>query len=178
MILNAISATCTPEDMGMSFSDNLWIWPIPAGPHGRVGLEHVMGCYVIWKFAKNKAAASKFLVDLCVNYKQATTASKLYNFPSFPGAYPFSKIKAAAKADTHKPRGKYTILNTIAEKYTHNVGYPGSSNAAINEIFVTYLIPQMFAEVAQGKMSAADAASAANKEMTGIYRKWKRKGKL
>ncbi len=178
MILNAISATRTPEDMGMSFSDNLWIWPIPAGPHGRVGLEHVMGCYVIWKFAKNKAAASKFLVDLCVNYKQATTASKLYNFPSFPGAYPFSKIKAAAKADTHKPRGKYTILNTIAEKYTHNVGYPGSSNAAINELFVTYLIPQMFAEVAQGKMSAADAASAANKEMTGIYRKWKRKGKL
>ncbi len=178
MILNAISATRTPEDLNLPFSDNLWIWPIPSGPHGRFGLEHVRGCSVIWKFAKNKPAATKFLVDLCVNYKQATTASKLYNFPSFPGAYPFAKIKAAAKADTHKPRGKYTILNTIAEKYTHNVGYPGTSNAAINELFVTYLIPQMFAEVAQGKMSAADAASAANREMTGIYRKWKRRKKL
>jgi multiple sugar transport system substrate-binding protein len=178
MILNAVSATRTPEDLGLPFSDDLWIWPIPAGPHGRFGLEHVMGCYVIWKFAKNKPAATKFLVDLCVNYKQATTASKLYNFPSFPGAYPFAKIKAAAKADTHKPRGKYTILNTIAEKYTHNVGYPGTSNAAINELFVTYLIPQMFAQVAQGKMSADDAVSAANRQMTGIYRKWKRRGKL
>jgi multiple sugar transport system substrate-binding protein len=178
MILNAVSATRTPEDLGLPFSDNLWIWPIPAGPHGRFGLEHVMGCYVIWKFAKNKAAASKFLVDLCVNYKEATTASKLYNFPSFPGAMPFEKIYAAAKADTHKPRGKYTVLTTIAKKYTHNVGYPGTSNAAINELFVTYLIPQMFAEVAQGKMSADDAVSAANRAMTGIYRKWKRRGKL
>jgi multiple sugar transport system substrate-binding protein len=178
LILNAISATRTPEDMGMSFSDNLWIWPIPSGPHGRLGLEHVMGVYVIWKFAKNKAAASKFLVDLCTTYKEATTASKLYNFPSFPGAMSFDKIYAAAKSDAHKPRGKYTVLTTIAKKYTHNVGYPGTSNAAINEIFTTYLIPQMFAQVAQGKMSAQDAVNAANRQMTGIYRKWKRRKKL
>jgi len=178
MILNAISATRTPEDQHLPFVDNLWIWPIPAGPHGRFGLEHVMGCYVVWKFAKNKPAAEKFLADLIINYKQATMASKLYNFPSFPGAFPFNSIKSVAKNDAHKPRGKYTILNTIAEKYTHNVGYPGFSNAAINEIFTTYLIPQMFAEVAQGKMSAQDAVDAANRQMTGIYRKWKRRKKL
>jgi multiple sugar transport system substrate-binding protein len=178
MILNAISATRTPEDQHLPFVDNLWIWPIPAGPHGRFGLEHVMGCYVVWKFAKNKPAAEKFLADLIINYKQATMASKLYNFPSFPGAFPFNSIKGVAKTDAHKPRGKYTILNTIAEKYTHNVGYPGFSNAAINEIFTTYLIPQMFAEVAQGKMSAQDAVNAANRQMTGIYRKWKRRKKL
>jgi len=178
MILNAISATRTPEDQHLPFVDNLWIWPIPAGPHGRFGLEHVMGCYVVWKFAKNKPAAEKFLADLIINYKQATMASKLYNFPSFPGAFPFNSIKSVAKNDAHKPRGKYTILNTIAEKYTHNVGYPGFSNAAINEIFTTYLIPQMFAEVAQGKMSAQDAVNAANRQMTGIYRKWKRRKKL
>jgi multiple sugar transport system substrate-binding protein len=178
MILNAISATRTPEDQHLPFVDDLYIWPIPAGPHGRLGLEHVMGCYVVWKFAKNKPAAAKFLADLIINYKQATDASKLYNFPSFPGAYPFSKIRAAAKADTHKPRGKYTILTTIAEKYTHNIGYPGTSNAAINELFVTGLIPAMFAQVAQGKMSADDAVSAANRQITGIYRKWKRRGKL
>jgi multiple sugar transport system substrate-binding protein len=178
MILNAISATRTPEDQHLPFVDDLWIWPIPSGPHGRFGLEHVMGCYVIWKFAKNKPAAEKFLADLIINYKEATNASKLYNFPSFPGAYPFSAIRAAAKADTHKPRGKYTILTTIAEKYTHNVGYPGFSNAAINELFTTYLIPQMFAQVAQGKLSAQDAVNAAHRQMTGIFRKWKRRGKL
>ena len=47
MILNAISATRTPEsDQQLPFADDLWIWPIPSGPHGRFGLEHVMGCYV------------------------------------------------------------------------------------------------------------------------------------
>jgi multiple sugar transport system substrate-binding protein len=178
MILNAISATRTPESLGLPFADDLWIWPIPKGPHGRYGLEHVMGCYVVWKFGKNISGAQKFLADLCINYKQATTASKLYNFPSFPGAYPFKSIYKAAKADTHKPHGKYNVLTKIAESYTHNVGYPGFSNAAINEIFTTYLIPQMFAQVAQGKMSAADAASAAQQQMAPIFQKWRDKGKI
>jgi multiple sugar transport system substrate-binding protein len=178
MILNAISATRTPEDQKLPFADDLWIWPIPKGPHGRYGLEHVMGCYVVWKFAKNIPAAKKFLADLCINYKQATTASKLYNFPSFPGAYPFKSIYKAAKADTHKPRGKYNVLTKIAESYTHNVGYPGFSNAAINEIFTKYLVPQMFAQVAQGKMSAADAASAAQTQMAPIFAKWRAAKKI
>jgi multiple sugar transport system substrate-binding protein len=178
MILNAISATRTPEDQHLPFADDLAIWPIPIGPHGRLGLEHVMGCYNIWKFAANKQAASQFLVDLCVNYKAATDASKLYNFPSFPGAYPFKAIRKTAAADTHKPRGKYTILTTIAEKYTHNIGYPGTYNAAMDEVFTKYLIPQMFAQVSQGKMSAADSVRSTNAQVKDIYRKWKAAGKI
>jgi multiple sugar transport system substrate-binding protein len=178
MILNAISATRTPEDQHLPFADDLAIWPIPIGPHGRFGLEHVMGCYNIWKFAQNKENASQFLVDLCVNYKQATDASKLYNFPSFPGAYPFKAIRKAAAADTHKPRGKYTVLTTIAEKFTHNIGYPGTTNAAMDEVFSKYLIPQMFAQVSQGKMSAADSVKSVNSQVKDIYAKWKERGKL
>ena len=106
------------------------------------------------------------------------SVSALRNGPSFPGAYPFKSIYKAAKVDTHRPHGKYNVLTKIAESYTHNVGYPGTSNAAINEIFTTYLIPQMFAQAAQGKMSAQDAVNAANRQMTGIYRKWKRRKKL
>ncbi|HEY1368865.1 MAG TPA: extracellular solute-binding protein [Gaiellaceae bacterium] len=178
LILNAISATRTPEDQNLPFANDLWIWPIPKGPKGRLGLEHVMGVYSIWKFAKNKAAAEKFIADLCINYKQATTASKLYNFPSFPGAYPINQIRKAAAADKHKPLGKYTILTTIAQKYTHNVGYPGYTNAAIDEIFNKFLIPTMFAQVSQGKMSAADAVAAAEREMKPIFASWKAKGKI
>jgi multiple sugar transport system substrate-binding protein len=178
MILNAISATRTPEDQHLSFSDDLAIWPIPIGPNGRLGLEHVMGAYSIWKFAQNKQNAQQFLVDLCVNYKQATDASKLYNFPSFPGAYPFKAIRKTAAADTHKPRGKYTVLTTIAEKYTHNIGYPGTTNAAMDEVFSKYLIPQMFAQVSQGKMSAADSVRSTNAQVKQIYAKWKARGKI
>jgi multiple sugar transport system substrate-binding protein len=176
MILNAISATRTPEDEDLPFSKDLWIWPIPAGPHGRIGLEHVMGTYVIWKFAKNKTNAMQFLIDLCVNYKQATLASKLYNFPSFPGAFPFDQIRKAAAADTHPPKGKYTILTTIAEKYTHNIGYPGTTNAAIDEIFSKYMIPAMFAQVSQGKLSAEDSVRDTMSVIKDIYAKWRKRG--
>jgi multiple sugar transport system substrate-binding protein len=178
MILNAISATRTPESLHLPFSDNLWIWPIPSGPHGRFGLEHVMGAYSIWKFAQNKENAEKFLADLCINYKQATTASQLYNFPSFPGAFPFKEIRKAAAADPHKPAGKYSILTTIAEKYTHNIGYPGTTNAAIDEIFSKYLIPQMFAQVSQGKLSAKDSVRDTMSVVKGIYAKWRKRGKI
>jgi multiple sugar transport system substrate-binding protein len=178
LILNAISATRTPEDLNLPFANNLWVWPIPAGPHGRLGLEHVMGVYSIWKFAKNKENAEKFLVDLCSNYRQATTASKLYNFPSFPGAFPFKAIRKAAAADAHKPSGKYTILTTIAQNYTKNIGYPGTTNAAMDQVFSSYLIPQMFAQVSQGKLSAADSVSAIDKQVRNIYSQWRARGKL
>jgi multiple sugar transport system substrate-binding protein len=178
MILNAISATRTPEAQNLPFSKDLWIWPIPHGPYGRYGLEHVMGCYNIWKFSQNQENAHKFLVDLCVNYKQATLASQLYNFPSFPGAFPFKQIRKAAQGDKNKPNGKYTILTTIAEKYTHNIGYPGTTNAAMDEVFSKYLIPQMFAQVSQGKMSAADSVSSINSQVKDIYAKWKARGKI
>ena len=71
-----------------------------------------------------------------------------------------------------------TILGTIAKRYTHNVGYPGFSNAAIDEIFNTNLIPQMFAQVAQKKMTASDAASAAQHAMAPIFRKWRSRKKI
>ena len=178
MILNAVSATRTPEAQHLPFSDDLMIWPIPIGPHGRLGLEHVMGCYNIWKFAQNQDNASQFLVDLCVNYKQATDASQLYNFPSFPGAYPFKAIRKTAAADPHKPHGKYTVLTTIAEKFTHNIGFPGTYNAAMDEVFTKYLIPQMFAQVSQGKLTAADSVSQTNAQVKQIYAKWKAAGKI
>jgi multiple sugar transport system substrate-binding protein len=178
LILNAISATRTPEDLSLPFADQLYIYPIPKGPVQRLGLEHVMGCYSIWKFAQNKAAAKKFMADLEINYKEAFMASKFYNFPTFPGALPFKRIQRLAASDTHKPRGKYQVLTTIAQKYTVNPGYPGYTNAAFSEVFGKFLIPKMFAEVSQGKMSAADSVSAADKEIKSIYAKWRRLGKI
>jgi multiple sugar transport system substrate-binding protein len=171
MILNAISATRTPEDLKLPFADDLWIWPIPKGPHMRMGLEHVMGVYVIWKFAKNKGPAKRYLADMAINYQQHFAASKFYNFPTFPGAV--KNIQRQLAQDKHKPLGKYTILGKIAQKYTANVGYPGYSNAAVSEIFNTFLIPQMFAEVAQDKMTPADAARSAQSQFRTIYKKWR-----
>ena len=67
---------------------------------------------------------------------------------------------------------------TIAEKYTNNPGYPGNTNAAIDEIFNKFLIPQMFAEVAQGKRTAEDAARVYDRSFRGIFQKWRNRGKI
>jgi len=178
LILNAISATRTPEAQNLPFSKDLWIWPIPIGPHGRLGLEHLMGCWSIWKFAQNKANAHKFLVDLLLEAKTATLQSQLYNFPTFQNAFPFKAIRKTAAADTHPPHGKYTILTTIAERYTHNIGYPGTTNAAIDEVFSTFLIPSMFAQVSQGKLSAEDSVRQTQAQVKAIFAKWKARGKI
>ena len=104
--------------------------------------------------------------------------SKFYNFPAWTGAIKggFKTIRKMTAADKHKPLGKYTVLTTIAEKYTTNIGYPGFSNAVIDEIFTTSLVPQMFAQVAQGKLAPADAVSSFDKQFKRIYRKWKSQG--
>jgi len=176
LILNAISATRTPEQLNLPFSDQLYIWPIPSGPNGRLGLEHLMGCWSIWKFAQNKENAQRFLIDLLKAGKQATIQSQLYNFPVFDKTFPFPAIRKTAAADPHKPHGKYTVLTTIAEKYTHNIGYPGTMNPAMDEVFSTFLIPTMFAQVSQGKMSAEDSVASTKSQINAIYQKWEGRG--
>jgi multiple sugar transport system substrate-binding protein len=179
LALNAISIARSAEQGGnTALSDDTWIWPIPAGPGGRIGNEHVMGVYVIWKFAQNKAAAKKFLVDQQLAYRQHFLNSQFYNFPAWTGAIKggFKQIHKLCAQDKHKPLGKYTILATIAEKYTTNVGHPGYANAVIDEAFNTFLIPQMFAEVAQDKMTAQDAVKAMQSQYMRLYRKWRNQG--
>ena len=63
-------------------------------------------------------------------------------------------------------------LTTIAEKYTTNPGHPGNSTPVMDEIYNTFLIPQMFAQVAQGKSSPADAVASFASKAQSIYRKW------
>jgi multiple sugar transport system substrate-binding protein len=176
LALNAISIPRSAESTNPDLAKNIGLLPIPAGPNGRLGLEHVMHTYMIWKFASNKKMAVKFLVELEIKYRGAFEASKFYNFPSFPASV--RNVPVRLGRDPHPPLGKYKILQTISEKYTKNVGYPGFSNAAIGEIFDTFLIPQMFAEVAQGKRTPDDAARAYQRRINTVFTKWRKRGKI
>ncbi len=176
MAFNAISISRSAEDQNPALARNTAIAPVPRGPVQRLGLEHVMGVYTIWKFSKNQRLAKRFIADLEINYQQAFKNSKYYNFPAWRGAV--KNYTRQLAADSHAPRRKYVVLDQIARKYTTNVGYPGFSNAAVDEIFNKWLIPQMFAEVAQGKSSPAEAARAADREFKQIFAKWRRRGKI
>jgi multiple sugar transport system substrate-binding protein len=178
LIMNAISPIRRAEDLGMPFADDLWIWPVPHGPGGRVGLGQYTSVYSVWKFARNRDAAERFLADLCLVSSEAVPASSFFNFPSFPGAHPLTQIYSAAAADPRAPKGKYSILTTVASRYTQNVGFPGHANAAVQETLDRHLIPRMFAEVVRGRMSAADSVRATATQMRAIWRKWRAAGKV
>jgi multiple sugar transport system substrate-binding protein len=179
LAVNAISIARSAEDSGnTALSDDTWIRPIPRGPVRALGNEHVMGVFFIWKFAQNKETAKKYIIDQQLGYRDHFIQSKFYNFPAWTNAVRggFRTMNRMAAADPHKPRGKYTILTTIARRYTTNVGYPGFANAAVGDIFNQFLIPQMFAQVVQGKMTPQDAARSMQGQFSSIYAKWRAQG--
>jgi multiple sugar transport system substrate-binding protein len=178
LAVNAISIRRTAEDRGLALVDDTWLAPIPRGPVSRLGNEHVMGIYFIWKFAKNKAAAKRFLVDQQLGYREHFRQSKFYNFPAWTNSIKggFKTIRRLTNQDRRRPLGQYNILASIAENNTTNVGYPGYGNAAIGEIWSLYLVPQMFAQVAQGKMTPQEAAKAADRQFKSIFKKWRDQG--
>jgi multiple sugar transport system substrate-binding protein len=178
LVMNAISAIRRAEDLGIPFSKDLWLWPVPHGPSGRIAVGQYTSVYAIWKFAKNRDAAERFIADLCIASSDAIAASAMFNFPTFPGAAPWSEIYATAAKDKRLPKGKYSILTTIASKYTRNAGYPGHFNAAVQEVLDTYLVPRMFAQVSQGRMTPEESVRAAGAEAKHIWAKWRNAGKV
>jgi multiple sugar transport system substrate-binding protein len=102
------------------------------------------------------------------NYNDAFLASEFYNFPSFPKSV--TDLRGKLAADKHNPQ-QYLIL-ADAEKWSAYPGYPGHTTAAIDEVFNTFVIPNMFARVAKGEQSAEDSAKQAEAEMQRIFAKW------
>ncbi len=175
LALNAISITREAEVKGMTdISGKIQLAKALKGPVRAIGLEHVMDCYVVWKFAENIEGAKKFLIDYVGNFKQAFLAGQFYDFPCFPKTVPDLK-QIIAKDDRAHPPDKYKVLEDVLNWAT-NVGYPGYANAAIDEIFNTWVINVMFAKAASGAVSPEDALKEADAACRRIFGKWKEKG--
>jgi multiple sugar transport system substrate-binding protein len=171
---NAISITRTAEKIDPEMEKKIWLAKAPKGPVRRMGLEHVMNVYVIWKFAENIEGAKKFLIDYVSNFKTAFLASEYYNFPCFAKTVPDIK-KLVAHDKKAQPPDKYKVLEDVLDWAT-NVGYPGYANAAIDEIFGTWVISTMFGRAASGMLSPEDALKAADKKVQAVFKKWRARG--
>jgi multiple sugar transport system substrate-binding protein len=133
--------------------------------------EHVMDCYVIWKFAENKEGAKQFLIDYIDSFHDAFVNSEFYNFPCFPQTVP-DLTKLVANDPKGQPNDKYKLL-ADAPKWSTNVGYPGYATAGIDEVFNSFVIPTMFAKVARGQETPENAAKAAEQEIKRIFERRK-----
>ena len=172
--LNAISITRVAEKENPDISKKIQLTKALQGPARAIGLEHVMQCYVVWKFAENIEGAKKFLIDYTTNFRQAFLAGEFYDFPSFPRAVPDLKKLIANDPKAH-PADKYKVLEDALEWAT-NVGYPGYANAAIDEIYGTWVLNVMFAKAASGSATPEEALKEADAACKRIFAKWKEKG--
>ena len=176
LTLNAISVTRTGENEKIAVADQISLLPPARGPADHRGTMHLMNAYVIWKFSRNVELAKRFLVDLTLESRNAFLASRFYNFPTFPQLVP--DMSALLGNDPKAmPTDKYKVMHDAAN-WTVNVGYPGYSNAAGDEIFSTWLIPRMFADAASGKLTPAAALDTYAGQIEAIFAKWKQQGKV
>jgi multiple sugar transport system substrate-binding protein len=195
-ILNSISAYRSAQNTVPEVAKDVFFTPALKGPTGTAwASEHVIYVSVVPKFAQQPDLAKQFLVDLCANYDEAMWASKLYNSPSFfstaiPGGKRGYPDVAGAKklsdlfhawfnrdpfALPGEATGKLKVLEG-AQEWSTNIGHPGPASPAIGEIFGTFVIPNMFAKVAQGKQGAEDAVKEAAAECRKIFQKWRTQG--
>lgn len=176
LVLNAISITRTAENDKMPIGAKIALAKAAKGHVRRIGLEHVMNCYVVWKFADNVDGAKKFLVDYIDNFKKGFLASEFYNFPCFSKTVP--DLKQLISNDPKAvPHDKYAVLDDVVSWAT-NVGYPGYATAAIDETFSTWVINTMFAKAATGAETPENAMAQAETAMKAIWEKWKDKGMI
>jgi multiple sugar transport system substrate-binding protein len=174
LALNAISITRTAEKDNPDISKKIQLTKALRGPARAIGLEHVMQCYVTWKFSENIEGAKKFLIDYTTDFAQAFRAGEFYDFPSFEKTVPDLQKLIANDPKAH-PADKYKVMDDVLNWAT-NVGYPGYANAAIDEIFGTWVLNVMFAKAASGSASPEEALREADTACKRIFGKWKEKG--
>ena len=175
LIVNGVSALRLIEAQDPELASKIQLGPMLGGPAGARS-PYFTGVYVVWKFTGNAELASRFLVDLAVNYREAFVRSEFYKMPPFPGAVRDLGDLVVDDARA-KPAGKYGLL-AEASQWSTNLGHPGHANAAVGEVFNRHVIARMFASAARGVSTAEEAVERAAAEAATIFDKWRERGKI
>jgi multiple sugar transport system substrate-binding protein len=178
-ILNSISAYRTAAAVDPAVADDIHFLPALKGPTD-IGVvsEHLIPTYFVPTHAANPDAAKEFILYLVANYNQAVFNSALYNFPAFSSTAP-QLFAEGGWLDVDpfgsRPVDKLKLLKE-AESWSTVIGHPGPANAAIGEVFGTFIIPNMYAKAARGEMTPEEAVAEAESLMIPIFDNWRSQG--
>jgi hypothetical protein len=104
--------------------------------------------------------------------------SKLYTFPAFFDTTP-QLLEEGGWLDVDpfgsRPVDKLKLLKE-AESWSTTIGHPGPANAAIGEVFGTFILPTMFAKAARGELTPEEAVAEAEVQMNAIFERWAAEG--
>ena len=168
-IHNPISAYRTIQKTNPALADKIAIWKTPAGTVRRL-TGAAPNSYFIWKFARNKDTAVEFLKYYADHYTDAFKASTGYDHPLFANMVP-KPLPILSNDPSSHPADKLKVLET-ANEWCAVFGYPGPSTPAADEVANNFIIQDMMANAATGKMTPEDAVKWATKEAKLIYDKW------
>ncbi len=174
LTVDSISIIRAAQTQNFPVNKHLALATLPEGPAGAAGPLFGANVYVIWKFANNPDAAKKFLIDYMANLADGIRAAGFQNLPSYPNSVP--GFRNLLNSDDG-PSGRYDVLNDVPASL-RNLGYPGYTNAAIDEVRNTQILPLMFSKVATGRISPDEAASDAHAAIKPIFEKWRNAGKI
>ena len=176
LAVNAISIRRTAEDRRLALADDTWLAPIPRGPVRRLQRArhgHLLHLEVRQEQGSGEAIPRRPAAWLVSVPRRASTTTS----PGRTRSRAASSRSARSARRTAQASSQYRILTSIAENNTTNVGYPGYGTPLSGRSSPQGLIPQMFAQVAQGKMTPQEAAAkAADRQFKTIFKKWRDQG--
>jgi maltose-binding protein MalE len=176
-ILNSISAYRTLQKVNPQIANDVQFVPALEGPVMQAAAQHVMYNWIVPEHAANVDAAKEFLLHYTENYARATWESELYDFPAFPERVPDLNAWLDDDPFGSDPPDKLAVLKNALD-WSVNVGYKGSANTAIGEVFGTFILPNMFARVARGRQTAEQSVAAAERQIQPIFEKWRKRGMI
>jgi multiple sugar transport system substrate-binding protein len=180
-ILNSISAYRTAQSVNPEVANDVFFLPPlvgPAGEEAAVVSEHVIPIYMMPQHSMNQDIAKQFLLDHAAQQAEIVNQSQLYNFPAFFDQVPELTEEGGWLDDDpygSEPADKLSFLKT-ADQFSTVVGHPGPANPAIGEVFGTFVIPQMFAQVARGELTPQEAVEQAEEQIVPIFDRWREEG--
>ena len=174
LTVDTMSIIRAAQNKKLPVDRHLALATLPEGPAGRGGPMFTANTYVIWRFAPNPEGAKKFLVDYIGRFQEGFLASGFQNMPSFPNSVSdFGQIIDIASG----PSGRYAVLADVPATLT-NLGDPGYSNAATDEVRGNRILSTMFARAAIGETTPREAMDQAARAVEPIFDKWRDAGKI
>jgi multiple sugar transport system substrate-binding protein len=167
---NAISLLRAAEKQNPELARRIKLQPPLLGSYGVTGFPQATNCSSVWNFAENQDGAKQFLADLVDACRTGFEKSLSCNFPTYPKALPNLVVRLDKDPKADPPYKYYALKDAL--HWTPNLGAPWFSSPAWMEVFNTFVIPRMFANVAQGNLTPTDAAAEAQKQVSAVVDKW------
>lgn len=165
LIMNPPSAWAVAKRDNIKVAEQLWSFPAPRGPKGRVQpyLPYFWG---IWKFSKNKAAAKSLLLHISTRaaVEKMVAASQGYDIPAFAKLNDFKTW-----ADEGPPKGTLYHYPPKPGQVLQVSAYPAPPRIAA-QMYTQGITTKLVAKCTQGGESIDKAIAWAATELQGFMR--------